>query len=46
MIKLSHYVAIKLADWGVRHVFLIPGGGASERFLRQGATHPLFLQSS
>jgi acetolactate synthase I/II/III large subunit len=28
MIKLSHYVAGKLADWGVRHVFLIPGGGA------------------
>ena len=28
MIKLSHYVAARLADWGVRHVFLIPGGGA------------------
>jgi acetolactate synthase I/II/III large subunit len=28
MIKLSHYVAGKLADWGVRHVFMIPGGGA------------------
>jgi acetolactate synthase-1/2/3 large subunit len=28
MMKLSHYVAGKLADWGVRHVFLIPGGGA------------------
>ena len=28
MIKLSHYVAGRLADWGVRHVFLIPGGGA------------------
>jgi len=28
MIKLSHYVAGRLADWGVRQVFLIPGGGA------------------
>ncbi len=28
MIKVSHYIAGKLADWGVRHVFLIPGGGA------------------
>jgi acetolactate synthase-1/2/3 large subunit len=28
MMKLSHYVVQKLADWGVRHVFLIPGGGA------------------
>ena len=28
MIKLSHYVVRTLADWGVRHVFLIPGGGA------------------
>jgi acetolactate synthase-1/2/3 large subunit len=28
MMKLSHYVVRTLADWGVRHVFLIPGGGA------------------
>ena len=28
MIKLSDYVARQLADWGVRHVFLVPGGGA------------------
>jgi acetolactate synthase-1/2/3 large subunit len=28
MLKLSHYVAARLADWGVRHVFMIPGGGA------------------
>jgi acetolactate synthase-1/2/3 large subunit len=28
MIKLSNYIAGRLADWGVRHVFLIPGGGA------------------
>ena len=28
MIKLSHYIAGQLADWGVRHVFLVPGGGA------------------
>lgn len=28
MIKLSHYLAGRLADWGVRHVFLVPGGGA------------------
>jgi acetolactate synthase I/II/III large subunit len=26
--KLSHYVAARLADWGVRQVFLVPGGGA------------------
>ena len=28
MIKLSDYVVGKLADWGVRHVFLVTGGGA------------------
>lgn len=28
MTKLSHYLVRKLADWGVRHVFMIPGGGA------------------
>jgi acetolactate synthase-1/2/3 large subunit len=28
MLKLSDYVVRRLADWGVRHVFLIPGGGA------------------
>ncbi len=28
MLKLSHYLAGRLADWGVRHVFMIPGGGA------------------
>ena len=28
MIKLSHYVIGKLADWGVRHIFMITGGGA------------------
>ena len=28
MIKLSQYVVGRLADWGVRHVFMIPGGGA------------------
>jgi len=26
--KLSDYIAGQLADWGVRHVFLITGGGA------------------
>jgi acetolactate synthase-1/2/3 large subunit len=26
--KLSQYIAGQLADWGVRHVFLVPGGGA------------------
>jgi acetolactate synthase-1/2/3 large subunit len=26
--KLSDYVVGRLADWGVRHVFLIPGGGS------------------
>jgi acetolactate synthase-1/2/3 large subunit len=26
--KLSDYVVRKLADWGVRHVFLVTGGGA------------------
>ncbi len=28
MIKLSDYIARKLADWGARHVFLLTGGGA------------------
>lgn len=28
MMKLSDYVVGRLADWGVRHVFLIPGGGS------------------
>jgi acetolactate synthase-1/2/3 large subunit len=28
MIKLSQYVIGKLADWGVRHLFMITGGGA------------------
>jgi acetolactate synthase I/II/III large subunit len=28
MIKLSDYIAGRLADWGVRHVFLVTGGGA------------------
>src|ERR1035438_55531 len=28
MLKLSHYIARRLADWGVRQVFMIPGGGA------------------
>ncbi len=28
MIKVSDYVAKRLADWGVRHVFLVTGGGA------------------
>jgi acetolactate synthase-1/2/3 large subunit len=26
--KLSDYIAERLADWGVRHVFLVTGGGA------------------
>jgi acetolactate synthase-1/2/3 large subunit len=28
MIKLSHYLIGKLADWGVRDIFMITGGGA------------------
>ena len=28
VIKLSHYVIGKLADWGVRRVFMVTGGGA------------------
>jgi acetolactate synthase I/II/III large subunit len=28
MIKLSDYIASRLADWGVRHIFLVTGGGA------------------
>ena len=28
MIKLSDYVIERLADWGVRHIFLVTGGGA------------------
>jgi acetolactate synthase I/II/III large subunit len=28
MIKLSDYIAARLADWGVRHLFMVTGGGA------------------
>jgi acetolactate synthase-1/2/3 large subunit len=28
MMKLSDYVMQRLADWGVRHIFLVTGGGA------------------
>jgi acetolactate synthase-1/2/3 large subunit len=28
MIKLSQYVIGRLADWGVRDLFMITGGGA------------------
>ncbi len=28
MMKLSDYIVGRLADWGVRHVFLVTGGGA------------------
>jgi acetolactate synthase-1/2/3 large subunit len=28
MLKLSHYMVGRLAEWGVRHVFMVPGGGA------------------
>ncbi len=28
MIKLSDYVIRSLADWGVRHIFMVAGGGA------------------
>jgi acetolactate synthase-1/2/3 large subunit len=28
MIKLSQYVIGRLADWGVRHIFMVTGGGA------------------
>ena len=28
MIKLSQFVIGRLADWGVRHVFMVTGGGA------------------
>src|SRR5450755_1680950 len=28
MIKTSHYLIGKLADWGVRDVFMLTGGGA------------------
>ena len=27
-VKLSDYIASQLADWGVRHIFLVTGGGA------------------
>jgi acetolactate synthase-1/2/3 large subunit len=30
MIKLSQYVIGRLADWGVRHVFMVTGGGAMQ----------------
>ena len=26
--KLSDYIVQQLADWGVRHIFLVTGGGA------------------
>jgi hypothetical protein len=26
--KLSNYIVQRLADWGVRHIFLVTGGGA------------------
>ena len=47
MIKLSDYVMRTLADWGVRHVFLVTGGGAmhlndstgKEKRLRYVCTH-------
>ena len=26
--KLSDYMVERLADWGVRHIFLVVGGGA------------------
>src|SRR6201982_2779634 len=28
MMKLSDYIVQRLADWGVRHIFLVTGGGA------------------
>jgi acetolactate synthase-1/2/3 large subunit len=28
MIKVSDYIAQRLADWGIRHVFMVTGGGA------------------
>jgi acetolactate synthase-1/2/3 large subunit len=28
MVKVSDYVVRRLADWGVRHIFLLTGGGA------------------
>lgn len=47
MIKLSDYVMKTLADWGVRHLFLVTGGGAmhlndstgKEKRLRYICTH-------
>jgi dTDP-glucose 4,6-dehydratase len=32
MTKLSQYVIGRLADWGVRHVFMVTGGGAMHLF--------------
>ena len=26
--KISDYIIAQLADWGVRHIFLVTGGGA------------------
>src|SRR6202167_5361196 len=28
LMKLSDYIVEQLADWGVRHIFLVTGGGA------------------
>jgi acetolactate synthase-1/2/3 large subunit len=44
MLKLSHYIAGRLADWGVRHLFMIPGGGAmhlNDSFGREPRIHCL-----
>jgi len=42
MIKLSDYVVQKMADWGVRHVFMMTGGGAmhlNDSIGREGRLH-------
>jgi acetolactate synthase-1/2/3 large subunit len=39
MMKLSEYIAHKLADYGIRHVFMITGGGAMHMNHALG-THP------
>jgi len=44
VIKLSQYVVARLADWGVRHVFMIPGGGAmhlNDSFGREPRIRPI-----
>jgi acetolactate synthase I/II/III large subunit len=45
--KLSDYIVGQLADWGVRHIFLVTGGGAMHLndSIGKEAAHSVRLQS-